>query len=326
MPFIKIGGKYVFHQGKLEARDAFKAGFMKFRFSPDGVISQVYTGTTPLALPPKLYGGVEERAQRIFSAWESRNRTTAILLSGVKGSGKTTLIKMLGNMAVDMGLPVWSLDTAEGIRSVIDILRSNDTKGVVIIEEMDKLFSDLRDQRHLLGLFDGADRTNLLIVASLNSIAMLGGEFHNRPGRGYYLFRYGSLPREIIHEVVSDSLRDTTQVEETVAFISTFPLVTFDIISAIVHEMNTFSVTAREAVKHMNVVTSEKGSYNHSRSFSELAYGYQHHQHEPEKHQVEIVVRQASSSLVVSTAPKDAHSSEPDHPNLFSNHIGEPRS
>ena len=46
-------------------------------------------------LPPKLYGELQENADRITSTFMSREGSTGVLLAGEKGSGKTLLAKKL---------------------------------------------------------------------------------------------------------------------------------------------------------------------------------------------------------------------------------------
>lgn len=56
----------------------------------------------------KIYGDLNNKVQRIFKTYESRDKNLGVLLSGLKGTGKSLLIKLCIERAI------WDDKIAEG--------------------------------------------------------------------------------------------------------------------------------------------------------------------------------------------------------------------
>ena len=48
----------------------------------------------------KIYGDLNKKVQRIFKTYESRDKNLGVLLSGLKGTGKSLLIKLCIERAI----------------------------------------------------------------------------------------------------------------------------------------------------------------------------------------------------------------------------------
>jgi hypothetical protein len=76
----------------------------------------------------------------------------------------------------------------------------------------------------------------------------------NRPGRIFYMLEFKGLDQEFIREYCTDNLRDASlknidQICQTAGLFSQF---NFDMLKALVEEMNRYNETPREAMKMLN--------------------------------------------------------------------------
>lgn len=54
----------------------------------------------------KIYRDLNNKVQRIFKTYESRDKNLGVLLSGLKGTGKSLLIKLCIERAIEDNIPV----------------------------------------------------------------------------------------------------------------------------------------------------------------------------------------------------------------------------
>jgi hypothetical protein len=75
----------------------------------------------------------------------------------------------------------------------------------------------------------------------------------NRPGRFFYVFNYTGVPVDAIREFLEDNLHDKSRIESVISYSQLFGNFTFDMLSAIVEEMNRYDETVSEVLKYLNV-------------------------------------------------------------------------
>jgi hypothetical protein len=74
----------------------------------------------------------------------------------------------------------------------------------------------------------------------------------NRPGRIFYLLDFRGLDIDFITEYCEENLNDKGQIENVCRVSSLFTEFNFDMLKALVEEMNRFKETAQEAMKMLN--------------------------------------------------------------------------
>jgi hypothetical protein len=74
----------------------------------------------------------------------------------------------------------------------------------------------------------------------------------NRPGRIFYLLDFKGLEVDFITEYCHDNLDDITQIENVCRCSTMFMEFNFDMLKALVEEMNRYSESAQEAIKMLN--------------------------------------------------------------------------
>lgn len=187
----------------------------------------------------KIYGGVDERINRIFKRHDYSKQTgnnTGVILSGIKGSGKSILVRKLGFYANIIGLPVILVNNAYS--GVGDFISSIKQECVVVFDEFEKSFKEESDQNELLTIIDGVGNKNKhLYVFAINEANKVSTFLFNRPGRVHYHFKYDLLEEDTIKEYLQDNIVDSENFG--MAFELTKRIdCTYDVLQALCWEIN----------------------------------------------------------------------------------------
>jgi hypothetical protein len=206
----------------------------------------------PMTLPPKLYGDVLDRAERIKRTFSTRKRgTTGVMLSGEKGSGKTLLGRKLAIDCVAAGMPVIVLNKPLAGDMLGNMLQTIGSPFVLFIDEFEKVYAK-EHQEAMLTVLDGVFTLHMLAILTTNDDTRLVDPLLNRPGRIFYRLHYAGLTPDFVREFATDHVKDATQVDELVRLASLTSL-NFDQLAALVEEMNRYGETMIEAIQFLNV-------------------------------------------------------------------------
>lgn len=200
-------------------------------------------------LPSKIYGNTEI-VNRWLTSYKVNTRNTGIVLTGIKGSGKTLLSK---KCAIDSKLPIIIIDTAYTDSDFISFITNPELGDVCIfIDEFEKIFIQKEEINTLLTLLDGTFNTHNLFIFTCNQ--MHTNEYLvNRPSRIRYRSHFESLPDEVINEVIADLLNYKEHTDSIKSVLQAIGIITFDLLIALINEINLFNESATEAVKHLNI-------------------------------------------------------------------------
>lgn len=195
----------------------------------------------------KIYGEHQAITSRIINTFMSRqNKNLGVLLSGVKGSGKTLTTKMISKeLAEKYGYATIIINRGYDTSTMAAFLHSIDVPCMVIFDEFDKVYSyresEAASQSGLLDILDGVFESRKLFVMSCNDVHYLNPYFFSRPGRIFYHYRYSGLDEGIVSQYCDDNLR-YPQWKGEVLQLSTFVKdMTFDILQAVVEETNRYN-------------------------------------------------------------------------------------
>lgn len=210
------------------------------------------------SLPEKTYGKEAKRSQRVINTFLERPASTGIVLAGEKGSGKTLLAKKISIELAEMGMPTILVneDYTDKADDFIKFVQSIEQPAAMIFDEFEKIHT-VDHQKKLLTLFDGTTPTRKLFIVTVNDTYRMDDFLLNRPGRFYYLFNYGGLSDEAIEEFCQDKLNDKAEIKHIKNFSKMFNAFTFDMLSALVEEMNRYGETLDEVLQYMNVNYSD---------------------------------------------------------------------
>lgn len=207
----------------------------------------------------KIYGDVDVRADRVIQTYEDRTthkKNTGVLLTGIKGSGKTMLTKIISKKMLACGISTIIVGAIDGdnIDGFLKFMNLIDGKVVILFDEFEKNF-DNANQMKMLSMFDGISMGTKLFLLTSNDVYKLNTFMLNRPGRLYYRFDYLGLDKEFVQAYLQDVLNDKSLVESTAesierGFRDTF---TFDMLQTVVEEMNRYSVNFQDVVSVLNI-------------------------------------------------------------------------
>lgn len=212
----------------------------------------------PFTFPDKMYGDDDDIIRRAITKFNSIDRNLGVLLTGLKGSGKTLTAKKL---CVESGLPVIIIPKYYEGPAFIEFMTSSELGScVVFIDEFEKLYyGDCGDGQisrgsdDMLRILDGPYTTHNMFVFTTNT-DMINECLINRPSRIFYRKNYGSLGNEVVRAVAEDMLADRSYVDDLINTCSILPFVSFDILTSLINESNLFGERPSECVRYMNLV------------------------------------------------------------------------
>lgn len=211
----------------------------------------------PFSLPKKIYGDVSI-VDRWLKSWKhNSDKNMGILLSGIKGSGKTVTAQ---KMCIDSKLPVIMISEPFEGSEFVDFLTSPILgECIIFIDEYEKVF-DYDNSSDMLSLMDGMYNTKLLFLLTVNK-DYIADYMVNRLNRIKYKKVYADLDTETINGVIEDLLINKDHRNSIFKFFERVNLRTFDLLTSIIKEMNLFNEDAIECGKHLNL-KSEPKEYN----------------------------------------------------------------
>jgi hypothetical protein len=199
----------------------------------------------------KVYGDTKRNATRILNTFNDRTASTGVMLSGEKGSGKTLLAKMLAVDAAIAGVPTivinapWCGDKFNSFMQMID------QPCVILFDEFEKVYDD-QEQEAMLTLLDGVFPSKKLFVLTCNDKWRVNSHMRNRPGRIFYMMDFKGLEQDFIIEYCEDNLKNQEHIVGVCKVAAMFDQFNFDMLKALVEEMNRYDETPQESMKMLN--------------------------------------------------------------------------
>ena len=210
----------------------------------------------------KLYGKTEKQAKRILESFHGRPQSTGVLLSGEKGSGKTLLARTISYMAKAQGLPTIIIN--QGFHGDIfnKFMQDISQKCVILFDEFEKVY-DKDAQEAALTLFDGVYQSKNLFLLTCNDKWRVNEHMRNRPGRIYYLIDFTGLEEAFVREYCEDNLNNKTYIDNICTMSSVFDNFNFDMLKAMVEEMNRYNESPSEVLQMLNIKADASSLYAH---------------------------------------------------------------
>lgn len=202
-------------------------------------------------IPAKMYGNTLRHTDRIINSFWDRPQQTGVLLNGEKGSGKTLLAKNISVELAKQGVPTIVINrdwTGDGF---FKLLQDIDQPCVVLFDEFEKVY-DREKQEEILTLLDGVFGSKKLYVLTVNDKWRVDSHMRNRPGRIFYLLDFKGLDVNFIREYCEDNLNNKQYIEQICSLTSLFGEFNFDMLKALVEEMNRYGETPTEALEMLN--------------------------------------------------------------------------
>lgn len=148
--------------------------------------------------PDKLYGDTMPNVVRVWNEYAISKKTTGVLFTGTKGSGKTMMSSLLCNIAIDNGLPVVLCVEIEFTIELVRFL-SQLKHTVLFMDEFNKnVHYSLQDK--LLTMLSDVNTTNKLIIMTENSTLAINNYIIDRPGRIRYHYDFDKLSKSVFED------------------------------------------------------------------------------------------------------------------------------
>lgn len=203
-------------------------------------------------LPTKLYGDFSFIERWKMSYENNSAKNLGILLSGTKGTGKTIAAQLFCRI---MNKPVIFITQAEAGPNFESFI-SNPifAESIIFIDEFEKVYRRDDDTNSLLTLMDGMYHTKLIFLLTANDPTSINNKLQNRLNRIKYHKLYEKLDPATIKEVVDDLLTKTEHRESIDKFVETFDMMTMDVLTSVIREVNLFNQDAITCAKYLNLI------------------------------------------------------------------------
>ena len=212
--------------------------------------------------PKKIYGDTTKNVNRILNTYLDRTSSTGVMLAGEKGSGKTLLSKQVCVAAAAADIPTIVINNAFCGDNFNTLIQSIDQPCVVLFDEFEKVY-DRDEQEAILTLLDGVFPSKKLFILTCNDKWRVDAHMRNRPGRIFYMIDFKGLDIAFIREYCEDNLKASNYIDAICKLSNLFGEFNFDMLKALVEEMNRYGESPQDAMKILNAKPEfgEKAAY-----------------------------------------------------------------
>ena len=190
--------------------------------------------TSGIETPKEIYGDIHSKVDTVFRSYDAENKSLGILLTGIKGSGKTMTAGLICQTMLHRNIPVLLVNSHVPIDVLNEIIQSIG-EVCVLFDEFGKNY-DEDDQNGMLTLFSGVSEQKRMMILTENNEYSINSFMINRPSRLLFHFRHNKLEDDIIIEYCQKFGVSEKYIEEFIIYSKSTTEFTFDILQAIVKQ------------------------------------------------------------------------------------------
>lgn len=215
----------------------------------------------------KHYGDNPKNADRIYRTFIDRAQSTGVMLTGQKGSGKSLLAKTLSLKGYQDGVPTIVINAAWHGDAFNKLIQSIEQPTIVLFDEFEKVYSS-DEQEDILTLLDGVYPSKKLFILTCNDKWRVDFNMRNRPGRIFYMIDFKGLDPSFVREYCEDNLNNKDHIQKTCEIAGLFGDFNFDMLKALVEEMNRYDEAPAQALRILNA----KPEYDGNKEFTSVLH------------------------------------------------------
>lgn len=202
-------------------------------------------------VPSKIYGDCLRHTDRVVRTFLDRPNATGVMLTGEKGAGKTLLTKNVCMKLAEMNIPTIVINAPWCGDTFNSFIQSIEQPCAILFDEFEKVY-DRDDQEKILTLLDGVFPSKKLFLLTSNDKWRVDFHMRNRPGRIFYMLDFKGVDASFIREYCNDNLNAKEHIERIVNISTMFKEFNFDMLKALVEEMNRYNETPQQALTMLN--------------------------------------------------------------------------
>ena len=249
--FLKTGNTYrVSATGAMDIHKSLPAGNYIIKETSTGELYLEHIGD--FEIKGKTYGDHTRNCGRILNTFLSRPSTTGVMLTGEKGSGKSLLAKAVSIEGATQGIPTIVINAPWHGDKFSSFIQSIEQQCIILFDDFEKVY-DSEQQEAILTLLDGVFPSKKLFLLTCNDKWRVDHHMRNRPGRIFYMIDFIGLTVEFIREYCEDNLKNKSHIDKICQISSLFSQFNFDMLKALVEEMNRYDEPPELALKMLNV-------------------------------------------------------------------------
>jgi hypothetical protein len=199
----------------------------------------------------KRYGDLTSNCDRILNTFNSRSASTGVMLAGEKGSGKSLLAKAISLAGMEQAIPTIVINAPWTGDKFNSFIQSIEQPTIILFDEFEKVYPS-EEQEHILTLLDGVFPSKKLFILTCNDKWRVDTHMRNRPGRIFYMLDFKGLTQDFIIEYCNDNLNNKDHIKKICNIASLFSEFNFDMLKALVEEMNRYNETPEDALRMLN--------------------------------------------------------------------------
>lgn len=175
----------------------------------------------------------------------------------MRRSGKTLLAQYTSiTAAKDKQIPTIVVNKPWHGDEFNSFIQSIDQPVIIFMDEFEKVYTTDGGENHqeqMLTLLDGVYSSQKLFLLTCNEKHHIDTHMINRPGRLYYVLEFSGLEQEFVKEYCEDNLIRKEYIPAVVASAALFQAFNFDMLKALVEDMNRYDESPSEVLKYLNV-------------------------------------------------------------------------